>query len=224
MKKLLFFCFLLCLINTLHAQEYFEGEVHFKITYTPLLDGLSEELFVRELGDTLIGYVQESRYIMESNTNGAFGKSKVILLLDENIAYTISEKSDTIYKSALNQENNKLLEISRNDNDIKTVLGDECPSINLVIENVNPSIPYRKSNSTYYYNPKYKLNKKAYAIHKQGYWNRFVDEAGAISVRNESTFEPLYKSVMSAFDIIPKDVPDSLFEIDLSGKIIKEIN
>ena len=75
----------------------------------------------------------------------------------------------------------------------------------------------------YYYNPKYKLNKQAYSNHKSGFWNLFVNESGSISVRNEVVHKPLYTSIMEAFQIIEKKIPEDLFEIDIENKFVKEV-
>lgn len=220
-KLTLVFIFLFS-ISPIIGQEYFEGEIHYKVSYTPLIDQLSENRIIQTLGDTIIGYVQERRYIMESNTTDSYGRIKLIMLMDENLVYMVPEKTDTIYKYALNKENSKLLEARKNKGDIKTILGDKCSSVTLITSDLSLN-PLDKTTGIYYYNPKYKLNKEVYSIHKQNHWNQFVNIAGAISVRNEVTREPFYKSVMTAYQIIPKKIPDHLFKIDTKGKIVKEI-
>lgn len=205
-----------------YSQDYFEGEVHFKIDYTSLREDIPKELFSREFGDTLIGYVKERKYIMTTNNKGAIGRTKQIILMDENVLYFESEKLDTIYKYPLDKESSKLIRIHKNKGDNLTILGDECPSLTLDYEITDPNSIFSSKEGKYYYNPKYKLSKEAYSNHKVGFWNLFVNESGAISVRNEVIQKPLYKSVMEAFQIIEKKIPDELFEIDTKNKIIKE--
>lgn len=217
---LLFILLVLATYLNAQSQEYFEGEVHFKTKYEPLLENISEELLVREFGDTLIGYVQENRYIMESNTSGASGGQTLLMLMDENLIYFIQEKSDTIFAYPIDKSEDELLDIHKIKNETKTILGDVCPALILNTKSKNPQSPFTVTLGRYYYNPKYKLNKKAYQNHNSGHWNSFVNESGAISVRNEVRREPIYKSVMEAFLILPKEIPNELFDITNYDKII----
>ncbi|WP_430427346.1 hypothetical protein [Maribacter litoralis] len=205
------------------SQEYFEGEVHFKTKYEPLIENVPEELLVQEFGDTLIGYVQEKRYLMKSNTSGATGDQTLIMMMDENLIYYVQEKSDTIFRYPINKVEEELLDIHKIQDETKIVLGDVCPAVILNTKNNDSESPFTVSLGKYYYNPKYKLNKKAYENHKSGHWNLFVNESGAISVRNEVRHEPIYKSIMEAFLILPKEIPDVLFDINLYDKIIIDL-
>ena len=56
---------------------------------------------MQELGNKMIGYVKEDKYVMIDSTRGKLGATKTIVLLDVGIAYQESEKSDTIYKSRI---------------------------------------------------------------------------------------------------------------------------
>ncbi|NQZ45414.1 MAG: hypothetical protein HRT65_13980 [Flavobacteriaceae bacterium] len=159
---------------------------------------------------------------MAMNNKGSIGWTKQIILLDENVLYFECEKLDTIYKYPLDKEASKLIRIHKNEGDNLIILGDECPSLTLDYEMTDPNSIFSSNQGKYYYNPKYKLNKEAYANHRVGFWNLFVNESGSISVRNEVVQKPLFKSVMEAFQIIEKKIPDELFEIDTKNKVIKE--
>jgi len=221
--KILFPLALFSIFINSYSQEYFEGEVHFKISYDSFIDQLPEALLIQEFGDTLVGYVQENRYIMTSNTKGTAGEQKLIMLMDENLVYVVSEKSDTIYRSPINKEEDELIEVHKVKDETKVVLGDICPAVILNSKNTDPENPFTVKLGKYFYNPKFKLNKAAYANHKSGHWNSFVNETGAISVRNEVRHEPLYKSVMVAFQILPKKIPDALFDITKYNKVIIDL-
>ena len=156
------------------------------------------------------------------NNKGSIEWTKQIILLDENVLYFECEKLDTIYKYPLDKEASKLIRIHKNEGDNLIILGDECPSLTLDYEMTDPNSIFSSNQGKYYYNPKYKLNKEAYANHRVGFWNLFVNESGSISVRNEVVQKPLFKSVMEAFQIIEKKIPDELFEIDTKNKVIKE--
>ena len=206
------------------SQEYFEGEVHFKTTYESLLQNVPKELLIQEFGDTLIGYVQENRYIMKSNTSGDSGEQTLLMLMDENSIYFVQEKSDTIYRYPIDKGTEELLDVHKIKDETKVILGDVCPAVVLNTKNNDSESPFTVSLGRYYYNPKYKLNKEAYRNHKSGHWNAFVNESGAISVRNEVRHEPIYKSVMEAFKIIPKKIPDELFDINRYNKVVVDLN
>ena len=220
---ILFAAFLVTIAFGAKAQDYFEGEVHFKTTYKPLLENIPEALLVKEFGDTLVGYVQERRYIMKSNTTGASGEQTLIMLMDENMVYFVQEKSDTIFRYPIDEESDELLDVHKIEDETKTILGDDCPALILNTKSTNPESPFTLSLGRYYYNPKYKLNKEAYANHKSGHWNAFVSRSGAISVRNEVRNEPIYTSIMEAFLIVPKAVPDELFDFTQYNKVIVDL-
>lgn len=222
-KYLLSILLILTTSLNIQSQEYFEGEVHFKTTYETLVESVPNELLIKEFGDSLVGYVQENRYIMKSNTRGASGEQTFLMLMDQNLVYFVQEKSDTIYRYPINQVKEELLEVHKIKDETKIILGDACPAIVLNTKNVDPKNPFTVTLGKYYYNPKYKLNKEAYKNHKSGHWNAFVNESGAISVRNEVRHEPIYKSVMEAYLILPKEIPDELFNIDRYNKIIVDI-
>ncbi|NAS13332.1 hypothetical protein [Poritiphilus flavus] len=223
LRTVLFIALSLSVFLNSYSQDYFEGEVHFKINYEPLMDQISEELLIQEFGDTLIGYVQERRYIMETNTKGEMGRTRLIMMMDENYAYLDGDKSDTIYKYRLDKESAKLLRIEKKESETATVLGDVCPSVELDYETTDPNSYFKQSIGRYYYNPKYRLNKEAYANHESGFWNLYVNEAGAISVLNMVVTWPIYRSIMKAFKIHETKVPDKMFDLNQTQKIIKEI-
>lgn len=212
-----------CLLTSCFAQDYFEGEVHFKTTYQSLHPNLPEELLVQEFGDTLVGYVQEHRYIMQTNLKGSSGQATMLMLMDENLIYVIMEKSDTIFRYPMDRVEEELLTVHKIQDDTKVILGDECPSVMFNTKDTDPKSPFTLSIGKYYYNPKYKLNKQSYANHYSGHWNAIISETGAICVRNEVRREPLYTSVMEAFAIIPKEVPDELFDVKLYNKVIVDL-
>ncbi len=214
---------LLLLFFNAQSQQYFEGEVHFKKTYETFLQNVPNELLIQEFGDTLIGYVQEDRYIMKTNNSGASGEQTLLMLMDENLIYFIQEKSDTIYRYPIDVEKEELLDVHTIKDETKVILGDVCPALVLNTKNNDPESPFTVSLGRYYYNPKYKLSKKAYKNHKSGHWNAFVNESGAISVRNEVRYEPIYKSVMEAFKILPKKIPDELFNVSRYNKVIVDL-
>ena len=221
--KLIVLALIIFVSTSAQSQKYFEGEVHFKTEYESFLETIPQELLIQEFGDTLVGYVQERRYIMKSNTKGAIGSQTMIMLMDENLVYLIQEKSDTIFKYPMDKVQEKLLEVHKIKDETITVLGDPCPALILNTKNMNQESPFTVSLGKYYYNPKYKLNKDAYKNHKSGHWDSFVNESGAISVRNEVRHEPLYKSVMEAFLILPKEIPDELFDINRYNKVIVDL-
>jgi len=220
-KKILLVFLLSCNIKNIPQNQYFEGEVHFKIEYESFNDNLAKELLVKELGSTLIGKVKEDKYLMYQNSSGDLGTTKIIYLLKENTGYVEYEKSDTIWQFNIDEEPGELLEVTKNTNDKKLILGDSCGSV--TIRYIPKQSYVEQISCTYYFNPKYKLNPKFYQNHKDSYWNLFVNESKSISVRNEVMNYPHYKSIYQAQKIIVKNIKETEFNLP-KNKIIKQRN
>ena len=205
---LLFLCSLTCL----HAQEFFEGEVQYTISYEAINKNLSANILERELGSTMTAYVKEDRYTMITHISGQQGWIKVIIRLDEGFSYTEYEKSDTIIKSKLNKPPGTLINLSSITENKKMVLGEACEAISL---HYTPAehIPFVKEiKGTYYFNPKYRLNAKWYTEQTEGFWNLYVQESKSLSLRNEVEYSPLFKSIQEATSVAEKDMDHQLFE------------
>lgn len=148
---------------------------------------------------------------------------KSIIRLDEGFSYLLYENSDTIYKSSLEIINDKLLNLKIVTNDKKEVFGEMCDYVILDYKTGDPNAFFKVVRGKHYFNPKYRLNSKMYKDYKSGFWNQYVNEANAISIRNEHEYEGLFKSVSYATDIIEQEISDEIFVID-SDKFIKVVD
>lgn len=214
--KLLFLFFSI----SVASQSYFEGEVVMAIKYTSINDNISEKILAQEFGDTLIGYTQESRYVMHMNSRGAIGKSKMLLFLDKGYGLMEIEKSDTIYKFKLDKEPGELVNFKHHPEIKKVILGDSCPSITVKFKGKDEDY-FQYEEGTYFYNPKYKLNKAYYKNYKNNYWNLIIGESGAMCVRNENLVFPLWRAESEAISIVEKEIPDAFFEPNPDKVIIE---
>jgi len=208
------FILLLFFISNAYGQEYFEGEIHYKISYEPMNQKIPIAYLEKEMGSSFTAYVQEDRYLMKYHAEGENGWMKIIVDLKEGYTYTESEKQDTISKTKFGINTDKLINFARNIEDKKQLLGEECESISISYEPSDPRAFYQTFNGKYYFNPKYKLNAKLYENYSDGFWNLYVKEAQSISVRNETEFYPLFRSIQEAVSIEEKVIPDDMFDLD----------
>ena len=208
------------LINCCYSQNYFEGEIEYQLSYEPINKNISSEILQKEFGKSFTAYVKEDRYALIYHAEGKQGWMKVIVRLDEGFSYTEFEKSDTISKTKFGSEKEELISFKRNTNDKKKVLGTDCESIsiNYKPKDVETSF-FQLHKGTYYFDPKYKLNSRLYSNYTDGFWNLYVKESEAVSIRNEVEFYPLFKSIQEASSIEQKKVDDSVFEPN-SKKVI----
>ncbi len=213
---------LLFLISNIWGQEYFEGEIHYTITYETLNKNVPISYLETEMGRTFSAYIQENRYIMVFDTEGQNGWTKIMVALEEGYTYTEFQNSDTIAKTKFGLEKNHLINFQRNKDLKKQVLNEICESITISYQPSDPNSFYTTFNGTYYFNPKYKLNTKSYEHYTDGFWNLFVNEAQSISIRNETEFYPLFKSVQEATSIEPKEISDEMFELNPSKVVIEK--
>ena len=109
MEKLICTILLLTYYSNTFAQDYFEGQIDFKVEYESLNINIPSSYLSYVLGDLFTAYVQEDRYIILYNSKADKGWSKTIISLDEGYSYVEFEKSDTIFKSKLNSNKNKLI-------------------------------------------------------------------------------------------------------------------
>ncbi len=223
MKKIICTILLFAFYTNTFAQDYFEGQIDFKVEYESLNINIPSSYLSYVLGDLFTAYVQEDRYIILYNSKADKGWSKTIISLDEGYSYVEFEKSDTIFKSKLNSNKNKLIMIKKNPNKQISVLGELCSSISLKYESIDSENPIKISNGVHYYNPKYRLNPEKYRIYTSGFWNLYVDKSEAISIRSEHIYEGFFKSVSEAKKIELKEIPDELFELN-KEKIIVDSN
>lgn len=212
---------LLLIVSNIYGQEYFEGELNYKIEYQAINPNISTEYLAKELGDSFTAYVKEDRYMMIYHGKGQLGWMKIIVRLDQGYSYTEYEKKDTIIKTKFGLEKEKLLELKRNSDDRREVLGELCESITLNYEPSDPESFFQILRGKYYFNPKYKLNSKLYENYTDGFWNLFVKESESISIRNETEFYPLFKAIQEAISIEEKEISIEVFEPN-SSKIILE--
>ncbi len=209
--KTLILLFLL-LISKSYGQEYFEGQIEYKIEYELLNPNISKDYLYTELGNSFTAYVQEDRYAMIYHGKGQLGWMKIIVRLDQGYSYTEYEKKDTISKTKFGLEKNKLLEFNRNSDNKKEVLGELCESITIEYKPSDPKSFFQTYKGKYYFNPKYKLNSDLYKNYTDGFWNLFVKESKSISIRNETEFYPLFKANQEAVSIDKKKIPTKIFE------------
>ncbi|RKN80753.1 hypothetical protein [Ulvibacterium marinum] len=212
--------FLLFSSRALYSQKYFEGQIEFKIEYDSYTPHLPVEYLKKEFGDSFTAHIKEDKYVIIYNSSAEYGWSKEIVRLDEGYIYLEFEKKDTIVKTPLVENNSTLLEIRKNKKDKRRVLGKKCAYVVLKYETTHPDYPPLIIQGMHYYSTKYKLNPKMYKDYNSGFWNRYVQLAKAISIRNENTYEGLYKSISEATSIKKSIVPDEVFELSPKKLVI----
>lgn len=225
MKNLLLLLLALFFVNYLcqaqnTQQDFFEGEVEFKIEVKALDGRISQSLLEKDVGTSMIGKVKRDKYLMYQNTKGEFGGTKMIFLLSEGVGFLEYEKSDTIYKFSIEENQDSLIDIIVDYENKKTVLEESCSSVNFkyVPKETYGMIEY--VDAKYFFNENYKLDKDQYSNHKLNFWNKFVSASnGAISVRNEILTYPLFLTIYEAVKITKKDIPETEFELS-KGKTI----
>ena len=207
------------LMSSVHAQEAFEGEVVYAITYEPIQQGFDTGFLKKEYGDTLVALIKEDKYVMFQNSSGPLGLSKLVYLLDKKVAYMDYEKSDTILQLATDAKGAELYRFERQADNKKEVLDKSCESI--LIE-YKPATGYvDKVSSRLYFHPDYQLNPEKYASLSSDFLDRYAAEAKALSLRVETTYGTYYRAVNHAVSIKARKIDDAEFELDPAKAIVK---
>lgn len=215
----IFCCFLIAI--SCSAQDYFEGEIKYKITYKSLAPDLDDSFWVQQAGDTITAHIQENQFVMLSNSSGELGWSKVTVFLDKGYGLTEFEHLDTIYKRNFSSFQQELISIERNQSDPKEILGELCESVSIEQKAIENGQTVYVSNATHYFNPKYKLNKELYKNYTVSFWDLYAQESGAISLYSDVNMFPYYDSIQEAFWIEQKSINPTIFDIP-TNKIIIE--
>lgn len=199
------------------AQDYFEGKVIFEKSYQTLNPRVTNEMLNEHYGNWMIGFVQENRYLMYAPLDSK-DTTKIFYFLETSDGYVEKTNSDTIEHFRIDEAPGTLRKIELV-NSTKLILGDKCKAVKI---EYTPKEGYiEKVSGVYYFNPKYKLNSKYYINHKESFWNLFVEKSGSISVRNEITYFPFFKSVYEATNIIEQEIDDELFKLNPNKYINK---
>lgn len=218
MKHILYFIitFLLC-ITSLNGQEYFEGEIHFVSTYQPLSEKYKSINFAQIFGEKSIALIGEDQYLIKAKTAGAWQIR--IYNLKDTLIYTDYERSDSIIVERLDSEPGKLLKFEVL-TEIKNVMDEPCKGIYMSYEADELDMPFNKVNAYYFYSDTYPLNKTLYNIHTASHWNKYMDQAGAVSLYNEIEYAPVVKSITTAEKVIERKIDPKEFEIDKSKRLV----
>ena len=217
--KLQFIFIFLCITHS-YAQEYFEGVVNYTISYESLNKNIPKSLFETQIGTKMTAYIKEDRYAMVFDGKGELGWSKTIVRLDEGYTYTEYEKNDTIIKEKFGNIKDTLIDFKRNKNDKKIIFNESCQSISLSYKSDDSEAYFSETYGTYYFNPKYKLNSKLYKNYTDGFWNLYVEETEAVSLRNEIELRPLLRAVQEAESISKEELSNKYFEPNKEKTII----
>jgi hypothetical protein len=219
----LFFILLITLVSCktsdskTKADQYFQGDVNFIISYEPKSPE-AQEFIDNYMSTQMVGTVMENKYKISEMTK-ALGKVTTYYYLNESRIYYDIENSDTIKWYPLDKEPGELISVTKNEKEQKKVLGAYRESV--TIKYISDSPYSERHEGTYYFHPQYKLNKELYANHKSGFWNLFVNKSGSISVFNEIYVVPLYKSTHEAIEIKEREVSEEEFILNPNKAILK---
>lgn len=216
----LVFILALLISAPMFGQDYFEGEIEYKISYESLSRDVSASSLIALTGDKHWAYVKEDKFITIFESKKSIGTVKILVRLDEGYRYVMEERSDTIEKYRIDISTDKLISLKKDYAVKKEVLGELCSSITVIYEMMNGGESIGIKKNTYYYSPKYPLNPERYLIYRQGYWDRYAELARAFSIRNEVEYEDQFRIISEAVSIEEKSIPDSVFELD-PNKVIK---
>lgn len=218
MLMMYFLCSCLEQRKAVGAKVYFEGEVKFRIESASLNPNIADKVIQDIIGGEMIGIVSENKYKVININQEGDTLVGYYDLLDQKVYYDY-ENRDTIWWYSLNEAPGELISIQRNEKPQKEIMGKERESV--TIRYLSKEAYIDEFEGTYYFHPDYHLNRAAYSSHKENFWNLFVNETGAISIRNEVIARPLYTALYEAYEIKERDVSESEFEMDKNKVIVK---
>lgn len=217
--------FFLVFSNSMLSQDFFEGEMYFKVSYKSLDKNLaSEKAMISELGDSITSYIKEDKFVLLRNSKGKYGKRKTIFFLEKGFSYVEYENLDTIFKYNIKKKPGILLKFKRN-TEKKYILNNNCESITIEYKpKQSKNQFFNKISGEYFFSSsKFKLNSKIYSNYKSNFWNLYVQESGAVSLKSIVKYFPFFESTQEAYAIIKRKLPESIFIVN-KDKFIKAMD
>jgi hypothetical protein len=200
MKRTMFCLVILCVATiAAHAQQPFEGKVVYKVTYViPNAPEAAADAFIRGLGDTQEYFVKKGSY--KYMMNGTHFNYQ-LYINSENRLYTKLVNEETLFWTDAQTDHDPIADyrIIRNIEEVNNITCDA-----LIVNSKGGTM------TTYYYNPKYPLDKTQYKNHNFGNWTVVVDKAGAIPLKIVA-INSQFTMTMVAVEIKAQKLDDSTF-------------
>ena len=198
---------LLLFVNTLMAQELFEGEILYKLNFHDKTGEMTDEESSQFMGSEQIYYIKDNKY--KSVMNGMLGVTQFYTGKDS--IYTRMGTSNNLMYTKTDKLKESILSVKEKKSVLK-VLGYECDLLEI---KTNEGI------TMYYYNKSIKVNSEDYKNHKYGLWYYCLNKTGGALPLKLSTDVADIKLSIEAKDIKSKKLDLSMFEIPKGLQIVK---
>lgn len=191
--------------NLTCCAQTFEGKIVQSNRYKSKLANLKDEQLNSMMGTKQEYYIKSNNY--KSVFNGKFVKLQ-IYKGDENRSYTLTAKTDTLYREdyVKNREPAVSFEIEKNKG---TVMSIPC---DVIIVNTF------KSKTYYYYNSMYAVDPSLYSKHTYGNWYYIISKIKALALKTVYETEQ-FVLTSTAVEITPMELAEELFGIVDTNKV-----
>ncbi|WP_196890123.1 hypothetical protein [Aureivirga sp. CE67] len=220
-NKLLFFlCLMLFSLETkAQKEDYFEGEIHYDLTYkSNFPEVMSEDDIQNRSGAKVVMLFKNGNEIKRFyDTKGKLLYTR-ILNLEEEASYQISEVNDTISKLDITK-NSSPTKFSFNGN--TKFLDQDCHLVTSVTQIDYAGLNF-EAKAEYYIAKNLKTNKDWYKNYNEANFKDLASKTNCITLRAISDLYYYYK-FKTATKIIHRKVGEEEFEFDFSDRPIKEI-
>ncbi|MBS1663615.1 MAG: hypothetical protein JST68_21410 [Bacteroidetes bacterium] len=182
-------------------EVFYRGEIVYKNTVVSKIPGFPSDKFEAILGSRQECYIKDRQY--KSLTNGS--QMNVQIYDDQtNQLYLGSKGTDSVMVIDASKPSDSVLEFKMTKN-AETVMGIPCDAL---------FIKTTSGSTTFYYNPKYKINSSAYAKHRYGNWAFFAEKTHSLPLKTIIDNKQ-FKMENVAMEIKPSTLPVSFFKIDV---------
>lgn len=182
-----------------HAQN-FEGEIDYVNSYKSKIPNLTNERLELIAGNNQKYFIKDGYYKSENN-----GQVVVMQLYDpvSNRIYNKRMNSDTLYWFNANNNRDSALNFSIK-KDSAMVLGYMCDAITILT---------KETQTTFFYNSKFKLNAAAFKKHEYNNWYFYATKTNAVPLKIVFSSKQ-FDLVSSAFAIKPGKLTSGFFAVD----------
>lgn len=205
-KNLIVLLFLAIPISVTYTQN-FEGKVTYKVSYETKNPEVTDHLWETRLGTELDFYFKTGNY--KVNSNGALVEWQLYLNKTNKIYKKIKDET-SVFGTDASMVVDSLVSYETKE-EVKAILGHTCKQIILICKG---------GTYEYHYSNKFKLDFNQYSKHEFDNWASYLKLSGSVPLKIVIENKQ-YRLVMTAINIEPIPLDDSLFVMPPELKIIK---
>lgn len=200
------------------SKHYFEGEIHYDLSFLPQKEGFSKESLENGLGSTMVMLFRDGEYLKKYyNAKGELLNTRY-LDLKEQKSYSWSVDSDVMYWFDITKNDSPTVFTIQGQGE---VLGHECTYVTSVTKINYGGFNY-DAKAEYFYSNHLNTDRKWYKDFVESNINEIGSQLNCIILKSTSDLMN-YQRIEEATKIIERKIGDEEFVFDKTRLPLKEL-